>query len=132
MVDNVIFEMPHISTADWLTPVMKAWAFVMVSMLLGFVLTIWGTSKLLPNSTMFSFAVLKASTSKEAGYTSFKIDTTDFIGKIAVATTDLRPAGNIQIEEDIYNAVASNGFIEKGTAVKVIKNETGTLHVRKA
>jgi membrane-bound serine protease (ClpP class) len=43
----------------------------------------------------------------------------------------LRPAGKVKIEDDVYDATALTGYIDKGAEVEVIKYETGQLFVIK-
>jgi membrane-bound serine protease (ClpP class) len=44
----------------------------------------------------------------------------------------LRPSGKVEIEDDIFDATALTGYIDKGEAVKVIKYETSQIFVIKA
>ena len=53
------------------------------------------------------------------------------IGKEGTAHSVLRPAGKVLIEDDIYDATALTGFIDKGSSVRVVKYETGQLFVVK-
>ena len=60
------------------------------------------------------------------------INTTDdgSFGDKGTAATDLRPSGKVKINEEIYDAVAITGYIEKNEKIKVIKYETGQLYVK--
>ena len=42
-----------------------------------------------------------------------------YVGKTGLATTDLRPAGKIEVESEVLDAVAEGEFIPKGDSVKV-------------
>ena len=50
-------------------------------------------------------------------------------GKDGVAQTVLRPGGKILIEGEVYDAVAENGFIDKGERIHVTKVEAAQLYV---
>ena len=52
-------------------------------------------------------------------------------GKTGVAQTVLRPSGKVLIENEIYDAVALTGYIEKGDKVLVTKVEATQLYVEK-
>ena len=49
-----------------------------------------------------------------------------------MAYTVLRPSGKVEIEDNLYDATALSGFIEKGVVVKVVKYETSQIFVVKA
>lgn len=52
-------------------------------------------------------------------------------GKTGVAQTVLRPSGKVVIDDEIYDAVALTGYIEKGDKVLVTKVEATQLYVEK-
>ena len=52
-------------------------------------------------------------------------------GKEGTTHTDLRPAGKVIVDGEIYDAVAENGFIEKNEAVVIRKYEMGQMYVYK-
>ena len=56
----------------------------------------------------------------------------DLVGKAGVTSTVLRPSGKIIIDDEIYDATALTGFIEKGESIVVVKYETAQLFVRKS
>lgn len=54
------------------------------------------------------------------------------IGKSGKAVTDLRPAGKVEVGEEIFDAVSLLGdYIEKGCPVLVKKYQAGQLYVVK-
>jgi membrane-bound serine protease (ClpP class) len=53
----------------------------------------------------------------------------DLVGKTGRAVTFLRPAGKVEIDDEIYDAVSEFGVIEKDTEVKVVKFESSQLVV---
>lgn len=55
------------------------------------------------------------------------------VDKEGVTTTDLRPAGKIRIEGEIYDAVSAEGdYITKGSRIKVVDYQAGQLYVVKS
>ena len=53
------------------------------------------------------------------------------IGKKGIAATILRPAGKVEIENEIYDARSEIGYIDRGDPIIVIKDETTQLYVIK-
>ena len=51
-------------------------------------------------------------------------DYTAIVGKTGVASTDLHPSGKAVFDEEIYDVVAENFFIDKGTEI-VVKSVEG-------
>ncbi|HEU64963.1 MAG: hypothetical protein KR126chlam4_01121 [Candidatus Anoxychlamydiales bacterium] len=54
----------------------------------------------------------------------------DLIGKDGIASTDLRPAGKIFINEKSYFAITRENYIEKGKKIKVIAGHGSNLIVK--
>ena len=68
----------------------------------------------------------------EEGYVGVPTEQISIVGSEGIATTDLRPAGKVVINNRHYDAVSQYGdFIEKGTPIIVIKYEATQLYVRK-
>jgi membrane-bound serine protease (ClpP class) len=66
------------------------------------------------------------------GYVSIDNSLLLLKGKTGTAATVLRPSGKVDIEGEIYDAVTSGEFIDKGVAVTVTKIEATQLYVEKA
>jgi membrane-bound serine protease (ClpP class) len=64
------------------------------------------------------------------GYISSTPKFTELIGKMGNSYTILRPAGKIEIDNTIYDAMAQESYIEKGKSVVVIKYINNQLVVR--
>ena len=64
-----------------------------------------------------------------SGYVSSVVNAT-LLNKEGVATTDLRPSGKVEIEGVWYDAVALDGYVEKGSLIYVVKHENYNLFVR--
>ena len=56
----------------------------------------------------------------------------ELIGRVGMSSTDLRPSGKVIIEDEIYDAKSEDGFINKGTAVLILRYEAGQVYVMKA
>lgn len=67
-----------------------------------------------------------------AGFSTANESMRSLVGKTGMAYTVLRPSGKVEIEDNLYDATALSGFIEKGVVVKVVKYETSQIFVVKA
>jgi len=81
-------------------------------------------------SSAFQRLVLNDEQRAGQGYVSTITDPR-LIRQEGIAKTDLRPSGKIEIAGKWYDAVALDGFIEKGTSVYVERLENSHLFVRK-
>lgn len=54
----------------------------------------------------------------------------ELIGKTGISVSVLNPGGKIEIEDEIYQAIAQVGYIERGKQIKVIADEGMNLLVR--
>lgn len=130
LVDNVVFENPEF-TGEGLGLLMKSLSLVLVSVLMGLILSLWTTRKLL-TSTTFSNLSLKSEQRIEDGYIGVETEQKNLVGEAGVAHTVLRPSGRVKINDKLYDAKSEYGFIERGEAVKVTRYETGQVYVVKA
>lgn len=126
LVSNVGFDFGGVNT----DAIVTATATVLISSLVALVLSVFLGAKFL-HSRMFSHAILNSTQEKEQGYISTDIKGFSLAGKTGVAATMLRPGGKVEIEGEIYDAIAESGYVEKGEAVKVLRYETAQLVVRK-
>ncbi len=86
--------------------------------------------KSLFNTPAFKRMVLADEQLSESGYTIKQKEQDSLVGTIGIALSDLRPAGKIEIGDEVYDAVTEGGFIDMGSTVKVLKNEGYSLIVR--
>jgi len=63
------------------------------------------------------------------GFVSVETSLFALKGKTGIAQTVLRPGGKVLIDHEVYDAVAENGFIEKGSEIKVTRVESAQLYV---
>ncbi|MGE5384090.1 MAG: NfeD family protein [Omnitrophica WOR_2 bacterium] len=113
------------------TKLMESLLIVIIAAFASLVLSFYTTSKLFGKKTIFGQLALLSTQQTNMGYASSDVRYTEMIGKTGVAYTMLRPAGKIEINDDVYDAVAQTGYIEKGQTIQVIKYENSQLIVRK-
>ena len=104
-------------------------AVVMLSMV-GALVLFMVTGKAISNLPFFNRMVLKTSMSSGEGYVSAETAIKHLTGKSGTTINTLRPAGKVNIDDNIYNAQALSSFIEAGKVVVVVKVEMGHLFVR--
>ena len=93
--------------------------------------SIWLGAKLF-GTRRWAFA-LHAEQRREDGYVGVDMDALQVVGKKGVATTDLRPAGKVTVDKEVYDAVSLLGdYITKGTVVTVVKYQSGQIYVEQS
>lgn len=132
MIDTGLLK--HIPTGELpagylLRPV----AVVLVSVTAALILSIWlGRRVLTKQSAVRNRLVLTSSMNADEGFVSHTPER-NLVGAAGVASTAMRPAGKIIINNRIYEAAGANGqFIERGEQVVVVKDEGGVLYCRMA
>ncbi len=88
-------------------------------------------ARFLPKTFLWDRLVLKESIVGVSGGSSGAVETSveaDFVGALAVATTDLKPGGEIEIEGRLFEAKLSFGSARRGEQVRVIsKSDFGYI-----
>jgi membrane-bound serine protease (ClpP class) len=108
-----------------------AFGTVLISVILAFILSIWGSSKIFgARKGFFRNVALTAVESTNEGYIGVELPTSSLIGRTGIAETVLRPSGKISIDGNNYDAMTEGSFINKGDKVRVTRHETGQLYVR--
>lgn len=125
LVGNVAFDFSEVPFIE----LFQSFAFVIFMFFLSVSLSIWAGQKLI-TSTPFRFLALHADHKKEDGYVSSDPEIKLIIGKIGEAYSILRPSGKVMVDGEVYDAVAESSWIEKGSKVKVIRQETTQIYVR--
>ncbi len=86
--------------------------------------------KLGKKSPIFNKIVLETEQENEKGYlSSFTKD--EYLGKIGVTVTELRPSGIIEIEGKRIDALSEGNYIEKETPIEVVRVEGSKIFVRR-
>lgn len=114
------------------TVVFEKIMIVVVSLTVGFGLSIWLGRKLILANTRFGSIALKTELSREEGYLSQGKSLNHLVGQKGTALTILRPSGKIVIDGIQYDAVANYGVIEKDTSIIVVQFENSQLVVQKS
>lgn len=121
-------EMSFKFLGDFGILLLRSLGVVTISSVLALIGSIWLGGKLL-KSGRWTFA-LQASQRVEEGYVGVDPIVGLQIGKSGITITDLRPAGKVKIDGEVYDAVAAyGGYILQGVRVRVIRYQTGQLYV---
>ncbi len=127
MVGNVGFDFTGVPATD----VFMAFMIVIIAFFLSLVLSFY-LGKQLFTTTRFGELALDTVQNTSEGYSSANVTMKSMVGREGEAFTMLRPSGKVEIDDDIYDATALTGFIDKGEKIKVVKHETSQVYVVKA
>jgi membrane-bound serine protease (ClpP class) len=128
MVDKIVFRFgPSI---DGVREIVGAFAIVLASAVVAIGLSLWLSRKLFAPNRLFGSLALETSVNQADGFESFDTEKLrSVVGSRGTAHTVLKPSGKVLIGDSVYPAVAETGFITKGTAVVVRREEQGQLYV---
>jgi membrane-bound serine protease (ClpP class) len=126
LIGNVGFDFTGVP----MNGIVKSLLTVVISIFLGLIGAFYFGRKVF-TSTIFGHLALEAVQNSNEGFTASYDDVKQMIGKKGIAYTILRPAGKIMIDNDLYDATALSGFINKGELIEVVKYETSSLFVKK-
>jgi len=105
---------------------------VVVGVFGGFIISLYLGNKLFSaNSGMFRNMSLKSVQNVDEGFVCIETGMFALKGKTGISKTVLRPAGKILIAGEVFDAIASNGFIDKDVEIIVTKVEATQLYVEK-
>ncbi|MCU0370704.1 MAG: nodulation protein NfeD [Bacteroidales bacterium] len=127
LVDNVGFDFTHVN----LNKIISSFFLVIISIFLAIVASYFLTRSLFSRNRLFGSLALETVESADEGYTASDEFYRQMVGRTGVAHTILRPAGKVMIDNDIYDATALTGYIDKGEAIEVVRYETTQLFVKK-
>jgi membrane-bound serine protease (ClpP class) len=128
MIDKIVFNFGP--SEDGVREIIVAFAIVIGSMMVAFILSLWLSRKLFSPNRLFGSLALEKIQEINEGYVSFDTDLqSSLVGKSGTAHTDLRPSGKVRIDEHIYDARSEIGYIPKGSEIKVRRHESGQLYV---
>ncbi len=125
MIDNDIFRESR--PFAWVE-ILRPMVVVSLSLFVGLIASVL-LSKRLISSPMFPGLMLKENLMQEDGYLGIDIRQKGVLGKTGVALTVLRPSGRVEIDDEIFDAVSEEGYINKGDEVKVVRDEAGQIYV---
>ncbi len=127
LVDNVIFDFSNVPGKEML----MALIIVSAGTFLSFIIAIPLSEKLFSTGPLAKVA-LQTSQKIEEGYISVDAEPKNLVGIEGTAQTTLRPSGKVIINEELYDAVAEIGMIDKGEKIIVTHYASGQLYVIKA
>ncbi|NNF02227.1 MAG: nodulation protein NfeD [Bacteroidia bacterium] len=126
MLNNIVFDFTWVPGAE----IGRALLIVLGS-LSAAVIGIFILGGNLMNSAAFKKAMLSTEESTKDGYVIDVRSNQSVVGKKGIATTDLRPSGKIEIENEIYDAQSDGEYIDRGTEVLVESAHGAYLKVNK-
>lgn len=125
-IDHIPFEF----LGDFAGFILRSLFLVVSSSLIALGISMWVGAKLL--GTRKWALALHAEQRPEDGFVSVDMTVRSVVGKVGMASTDLRPAGKVIVDNEIYDAVTLWGdYITKGTAIVVKKYQSGQVYVEK-
>ncbi len=128
LINNVNFDFEQVEMRG----VGIAVATVLIGVVGGFLISLYLGNKLFSAQTgPFKNLALKTVQKVDEGFVSVETSLFKLKGKKGVAKTVLRPGGKVVVENDVYDAVALTGFIDKDEEIVVTKVEATQLYVDK-
>lgn len=121
LLDNFYFNFDGVTGAD----TGRASLTVLVGIGMSFLLLLWLSNKIGHDRGIFRKVALHTDLEETVSDPTLE----SMVGKEGVAATVLRPSGKVMIDGDYYDGVSESGFIEKGSAVKVIRYENAQVYV---
>ncbi|MCK5856478.1 MAG: nodulation protein NfeD [Bacteroidales bacterium] len=125
LLANVRFDFSFIQ----IDTILEAFFIVLLSVF-GAILLSFQTAKTLFTNPRFGFA-LNATQNHLEGFIAPDLKLSNQVGQEGTAYSMLRPSGKVMIDGDVYDAVCSNSFIERGNGIKVVGFRNAQLVVEK-
>ncbi len=121
LLNNDFFSFDGVTSPDLARSVLT----VLSGFILGFFAMIWLSSRI-GERGLFRRVALQADLGD-----SYSVDMNEkrLVGKTGKALTVLRPSGKVMIDNEIYDAVSNEYFIEKGIDIIVVRFENSQLYV---
>ena len=113
LLSNVMFDFSYIQ----MDTILEA-LFIVLLAVFGAIFLSFQSAKMLFTNPQFGFA-LNTTQKHEDGFVAPDSSMNNLIGKEGIAYSMLRPVGKVMIDGDIYDAICIEGFIEKGSDIKV-------------
>ncbi len=124
MLNNDAFDFEFVRMNDIIFAALAA-----MSGLIGATALLFFGSATLMNSKAFQRMALTDTQQSSKGYNA-NVNKEPMAGKKGTAFTVLRPSGRVMIDDQLYDAFARGGYIERGTMIEVIDEEGSTLRVK--
>lgn len=126
MVNNDVFDFKPVKVGA----IGEALFTVLGGIVFGVVAIVYLSSRI-GTKGLFTKVALNTTQEISEGYIGVSLEQQKLIGCTGVSGTVLRPSGKVILNNQSYDAVSEEGFIEKGTEVKVVRYEQGQLYVVK-
>lgn len=127
MIHNISFRFQMLPA----NAIVLAFFIVIIAMFSSLVGSFLISRRLFASSVFGKKLALDTTQQKEEGFTLTDQNMKSLIGKQGIALTMLRPVGKVEVDNDIYQATAETGFINKGELIKVVHYENSQLVVEK-
>jgi len=121
LLDNDYFTFEHVRMPD----ISRSILTVFSGMLMGMIIVLWLSSRI-GEKGMFRRIALTTDL-VDSGSADRNIHS--LVGKAGKAMTVLRPSGKVIIDNEVYDAVSNQGFIDSGTIITVVKFENMQVYV---
>jgi len=121
LIDNDYFTFENVRMPD----VSRSILTVFSGTLMGMIIVIWLSSRIGEKGMFRKIALTADLTTSE----SVDQGVRNLVGKTGKAMTVLRPSGKVIIDNEVYDAVSNQGFIDRGTTVTVVKFENMQIYV---
>ena len=129
LIDNIKFDFEHVDVIRLGVAVMT----VVIGVFGGFILSLYLGRKLFTASSgPFKNLALNTVQDTKDGYLNVEASFLELKGKMGKAATVLRPGGKVIIDDEIFDAVAENGFIDRGEEIVVVRTGAAQLYVERA
>lgn len=126
LINNVNFDFENVKTEG----IGVAITTVVFGIFGGFIMSLYLSNKVFSaKSGPFKNMALKTVQNVTDGFVCVETSLFELKGKEGIAQTILRPAGKVLINGEVFDAVAENGYIEKGDKILVTKVEATQLYV---
>ncbi|MEN9918926.1 MAG: hypothetical protein RL662_1362 [Bacteroidota bacterium] len=122
LIGNVDFDFEGVSSDQ----AARSLLTVVLGITMAFILIIFLINKIGQKGSFLQDVALMAD---QEGFISVPEEQKLLIGKTGIAATILRPSGRVNIDNTYYDAVALQGYIDKGRSIKVVKYESSQLYV---
>lgn len=113
-----------------LGPFAKSLFVVMFSVFFGLVVSLLLSQRLI-KTNLFARIALNKKQDPDEGYIGVPTEQIALTGKQGIAYTILRPSGKVMVDNEIYDAKALTGYIEKGDKIEVVRYDIAQLYVKK-
>lgn len=127
LINNVGFDFTPVNTDK----IISSLFLVIISIFIAIIASYFITRSLFTKNRFFGSLALDTVASSTEGFTASDKNYLEKVGMTGTAHTILRPAGKVKIGDEVFDATALTGYIEKGEKIEVARYETGQLFVKK-